>query len=54
MKSRVSFLLFIILLFPMLARAQDTVIHEYKNSVKINTAALLFNNVSILMYRNYP
>ncbi len=34
-----------------MAKAQDTIVPEYKNSVKVNTAALLFSNVSTLYER---
>lgn len=51
MKTIVSASIFILLLFPMLARGQDTIAPDYKNIVKINTAALLVNNISLLYER---
>ena len=34
-----------------MARAQDSIVPDYKNIVKVNTAALLFSNVSLLYER---
>ena len=51
MKSRVSICIIFFLLLPVLARAQDTIVPDYKNIVKVNTAALLLNNVSLLYER---
>ena len=34
-----------------MARAQDSIVTDYKNIMKINTAALLFSNVSLLYER---
>jgi len=35
----------------MLARAQDSIVPDYKNIMKVNTAALLFSNISLLYER---
>jgi len=51
MKNRVSACILVMLLFPMLARTQDTIVPDYKNIVKINSAALLLSNVSLLYER---
>ena len=51
MKSRVSICIIFFLLFPMLARAQDSIVPDYKNIMKVNTAALLFSNISLLYER---
>ena len=51
MKSRVSICIIFFLLFPLMARAQDTIVPDYKNIVKVNTAALLFSNISFLYER---
>jgi len=51
MKSIVSASIILMLLIPMLARGQDTIVPDYKNIVKINTAALLLNNASLLYER---
>ena len=51
MKCRVSACILVMLLFPLMARAQDSIVPDYKNIVKVNTAALLFSNVSLLYER---
>jgi len=47
MKRKVSICLIIVLFVPLMAGAQDTIVTEYKNNIKINTAALLFSNISL-------
>ncbi len=51
MKQKISVCLIFVVFFPLMASAQDTIVPEYKNIVKINTAALLFKNVSLLYER---
>jgi len=51
MKNRVSACILVMLLFPMQTRSQDTIVPDYKNIVKINSAALLLSNVSLLYER---
>ena len=51
MKSRVSACIILLLLFPALAGAQDSIVTEYKNIVKVNSAALLVSNISLLYER---
>lgn len=51
MKSIFSAGLILMLLCPMLTRGQDTIVPDYQNIVKINTAALLLSNVSLLYER---
>ena len=51
MKRKVLICLIIIFIVPLMARAQDTIVPEYKNNVKINTAALIFDNISLLYER---
>ena len=51
MKCRVSASILVMLLFPLMARAQDSIVTDYKNIMKINTAALLLSNVSLLYER---
>jgi hypothetical protein len=51
MKRKVSVCLIFVLIFPLMVRAQDTIVPEYKNIVKINSAALLLKNVSLLYER---
>ncbi len=50
-KSRVSACILVMLLFPVLGRAQDTIVTDYKNTVKVNSAALLLSNFSLLYER---
>lgn len=51
MKCKVSACILVMLLFPLMARAQDSIVPDYKNIMKVNTAALLFSNVSLLYER---
>ena len=51
MKSRVSACILVMLLFPLMGRAQDTIVTDYKNTVKVNSAALLLSNLSLLYER---
>ncbi len=51
MKSKILVCFLCVLLLPLISKAQDSIVPEYKNSVKINTAALLVKNVSLLYER---
>jgi len=51
MKSIISASIILMLLFPTLVRGQDSIVPDYKNIVKVNTAALLLSNVSLLYER---
>lgn len=51
MKTIVSTIIIFLLLVPMICRGQDTIARDYKNMVKLNTAALLLSNVSLLYER---
>lgn len=51
MKNRLSFCLILVMLIPLMARSQDSIVPEYKNIVKINSAALLLSNGSVLYER---
>ena len=51
MNRKVSICLIIVLFVPLMARAQDSIVPDYKNIMKVNTAALLFSNISLLYER---
>jgi len=51
MKSRGSICIVFFWLFPLMAGAQDTIVPDYKNIVKVNSAALLVSNISLLYER---
>jgi len=52
MKTKVRICLYAILLMPFLASAQVKAPNAFKNSAKINLAAMVLNNVSFLYERN--
>ncbi len=51
MKSIITASIILMLLFPMLVGAQDSIVPDYRNIVKVNIAALLVSNVSLLYER---
>ena len=51
LKSRLSLCMVFVLIFPTILKAQDTIVPAYNNIVKVNTAALLVKNVSVLYER---
>lgn len=59
MKRSISACLILLMLFPLMIRAQDSIVQakpdsilpEYKNMIKINSAALLLSNISMLYER---
>lgn len=52
MKRRVSICMVLVLLSPLMATAQVKTVPAYKNGVKLNTAALILNNASLLYERS--
>ncbi len=51
MKSIITASIILMLLFPMLVGGQDSIVPDYRNIVKVNIAALLVSNVSLLYER---